>query len=55
MFILLNFALLLIILAKYGAPAARKVAQDRHDQIKSALDEAAKLRDEAAKKLKDSI
>ena len=48
-----NFALLLIILAKYGAPAARKVAQDRHDQIKSALDEAAKLRDEAAKKLKD--
>ena len=51
--LLANFALLLIILAKYGAPAARKVARDRHDQIKSALDEAAKLRDEAAKKLKD--
>jgi len=51
--LLANFALLLVILAKYGAPAARKVAQDRHDQIKSALDEAAKLRDEAAKKLED--
>ncbi len=50
---LLNFALLLLILAKYGAPAARKVARDRHDQIKSALDEAQKLRDEAAQKLKD--
>jgi len=48
-----NFALLLLILAKYGAPAARKVAETRHDQIKSALDEAAKLRDEAAQKLKD--
>jgi F-type H+-transporting ATPase subunit b len=50
-FMLLNFGLLLLILAKWGAPAARKLAQDRHDQIKSALDEAAQLRDQAQKKL----
>jgi len=47
----LNFLILLVILAKYGRPAARKVAEERHDQIKTALDEAAKLRDEAARKL----
>jgi F-type H+-transporting ATPase subunit b len=51
LFALLNFGLLLLILAKYGAPVARKAAEERHDQIKSALDEAAKLRDAAAKKL----
>jgi F-type H+-transporting ATPase subunit b len=51
LFMLLNFGLLLLILAKYGGPAARKLAQERHDQIKVALDEAAKLRDQAAKKL----
>ena len=50
-FLLVNFALLLIILAKYGAPAARKLAEDRHDQIKTALDDAARLRDQAAAKL----
>jgi F-type H+-transporting ATPase subunit b len=50
-FMLLNFGLLLLILAKFGGPAARKLAQERHDQIKTALDEAAKLRDAAAKKL----
>jgi F-type H+-transporting ATPase subunit b len=50
-FMLLNFALLLLILAKFGGPQARKLAQERHDQIKVALDEAAKLRDQAAKKL----
>ena len=50
-FLLLNFALLLIILGKYGAPVARKLAEDRHDQIKNAIDEAAKLRDQAAAKL----
>ena len=48
---LLNFGILLLILAKWGGPVARKLAQDRHDQIKSALDEAAKLRDQAATKL----
>ena len=51
LFMLLNFGLLLLILAKYGGPAARKLAQERHDQIKTALDEAAKLRDQAQQKL----
>jgi len=50
-FMLLNFGLLLIILAKYGGPAASKIAAERSDQIKTALDEAAKLRDAAEKKL----
>ena len=50
-FMVLNFAILLIILIKYGAPPARKASVDRHDQIKTALDEAAKLRQEAANKL----
>ena len=48
---LLNFGVLLLILAKWGGPAARKVAQERHDAIKTALDEAAKLREQAAQKL----
>jgi F0F1-type ATP synthase membrane subunit b/b' len=52
-FMLINFALLLLILAKWGRPAARRIAETRHEQIKSALDEAKKLRDEAAKKLSD--
>ena len=50
-FMFLNFGLLLIILAKYGGPVAGKLARDRHDQIKTALEEAAKLRDQAQKKL----
>lgn len=50
-FMILNFAVLLVLLSKYGGPAARKVAHERHDQIKSALDEAAKLRKQAADKL----
>ena len=49
--LLANFAILLVILAKYGRPAARKLAEERHDQIKNALDEAKQLRDAAAKKL----
>jgi F0F1-type ATP synthase membrane subunit b/b' len=48
---LLNFGLLLVILGKYGAPVARKLAQERHDQIKTALDDAAKLREQAQQKL----
>ena len=52
-FMLLNFGILLLILAKFGGPAARKLAAERHDQIKSALDEAAKLREQAAKKLSE--
>jgi F0F1-type ATP synthase membrane subunit b/b' len=50
-FVLINFAILLGLLAWFGGPAARKLAQERHDEIKTALDEAAKLRDQAAKKL----
>jgi F-type H+-transporting ATPase subunit b len=50
---LLNFSVLGFILLKYLWPAGKKVAADRHDQIKSALDEAAQLRDAAAKKLAD--
>jgi F-type H+-transporting ATPase subunit b len=50
-FMVLNFAILLGILVWKGKPAAQKLAADRHDQIKSALDEAAKLRKEAADKL----
>ena len=50
-FMLINFGILLVILGKYGAPAARKLAESRHDEIKGALDEAAKLRDDAKAKL----
>ncbi len=50
-FMVINFVLLLALLAKWGGPAARKIAADRHDQIKTALDEAAKLRKQAADKL----
>jgi len=50
-FMILNFAVLLAILSKYGGPAAKKIAAERHDQIKTALDEAAKLRKQAADKL----
>lgn len=50
-FMLLNFGILLLILGKFGGPAARKLAQQRHDQIKTALDEAAKLREQAQNKL----
>lgn len=50
---LVNFGLMLFILAKFGGPAARKTAEDRSDQIKTALEEAARLRQEAAAKLAD--
>ena len=50
-FMLLNFGILLLILGKFGGPIAGKLARDRHDQIKTALDEAAKLRDQAQQKL----
>lgn len=50
-YMVLNFALLLFILMKYGGPAAKNAAASRHDQIKTALDEAAKLREQAAAKL----
>jgi F-type H+-transporting ATPase subunit b len=50
-YMVLNFVLLLLILMKWGGPAAKKASVDRHDQIKTALDEAAKLREQAANKL----
>lgn len=50
-FMVLNFLLLLGILVWKGKPAAVQMAAERHDQIKSALDEAAKLRQQAADKL----
>ena len=50
-YMVLNFAVLLFILMKFGGPVAKKTAAERHDQIKTALDEAAKLRQQAADKL----
>jgi len=47
----LNFVVLLAVLAKWGWPVASKLAADRHDQIKNALEEAAALRKKAADKL----
>jgi len=47
----LNFVILMFILVKFGKPAAKKLASERHDQIKTALDEAAKLRKQAQDKL----
>lgn len=47
----LNFVILMFILLKFGKPAAKKLASERHDQIKTALDEAAKLRQQAQDKL----
>jgi F-type H+-transporting ATPase subunit b len=51
MFMLINFGLFLALLGWKGWPAARKLAEERHDEIKDALDEAAKLRDQAKHKL----
>lgn len=50
-FMLINFGLLLILLGKFASPAARKLAEERHDLIKNALDEAAKLRKQATERL----
>ena len=50
-FMLINFGLFLLILAKYLAPAGTKVSKERHDLIKTALDEAAALRAQAQAKL----
>lgn len=51
LFVLFNFAILLAILAKWGWPVAQNIAKDRHELIKTALDEAAQLRKKAADKL----
>jgi F0F1-type ATP synthase membrane subunit b/b' len=50
-FMLLNFGILLIILAKFGGPVAAKSARERSEQISTALEEAAKLREQAQNKL----
>jgi F-type H+-transporting ATPase subunit b len=50
-FVVLNFVVLLSLLAWKGKPVVEKLAADRHDQIKTALDEAAKLRKQAADRL----
>lgn len=50
-FMVLNFVILMGILLWKLRPAGHQVARERHDQIKSALDEAAKLRQQAADKL----
>jgi F-type H+-transporting ATPase subunit b len=50
-FMIVNFAVLMAILAWKLRPAAHQVARERHDTIKTALDEAAKLRQQAADKL----
>jgi F-type H+-transporting ATPase subunit b len=52
-FMVLNFLLLFGLLAWKGGPIARKTAEERHDQIKNALDEAAKLREQAQSKLSE--
>jgi F-type H+-transporting ATPase subunit b len=52
-FVLINFAILLALLLKIGWPLAQKTARERHDLIKTALDEAARLRQQAADKLAD--
>jgi len=46
-----NFLIVVWILWKYGSPAARKMAETRSDQIRDALEEAGRLRDQAKAKL----
>jgi len=48
---LVNFAILLLILLKWFRPMARRVAKERHDLIQTALDDATALRTQAAQKL----
>lgn len=50
-FVLFNFAILLGLLAWKLWPVGQKVAVERHDLIKSALEEAARLRTQAADRL----
>lgn len=51
LFMLFNFAILLGLIAWKGLPIGRGIMAERHDLIKNALDEAAKLRKQAADKL----
>jgi F-type H+-transporting ATPase subunit b len=50
-FMVFNFAVLMGLLVWKGKPAVQQLARERHDQIKTALDEAAKLRKMAEDKL----
>ncbi|MGE0547980.1 MAG: hypothetical protein AB7O24_24815 [Kofleriaceae bacterium] len=50
---ILNFAIFLGLLAWKLRPAANTMAAERHDQIKNALEEAARLRQQAADKLSE--
>lgn len=49
---LLNFGVLLFILIWFGGRAMNKSLRARHDQLKGDINEAARLRDEAAQKFK---
>jgi F-type H+-transporting ATPase subunit b len=50
-FVLINFGLVLILLGKKAGPIATSMASTRSDEIKTALDEAARLRNAAKDKL----
>jgi F-type H+-transporting ATPase subunit b len=49
---LLNFGVLLFILIWFGGRAMNKSLRARHEQLKGDINEAARLRDEAAQKFK---
>jgi len=49
--VLINFGIILVILGWKAGPVAREMAAKRSDEIKTALDEAARLRQQAQEKL----
>ncbi len=51
--VLVNFGIILFVLGWKVGPMARQMAEKRSDDIKGALDEAARLRDEAKAKLEE--
>jgi F-type H+-transporting ATPase subunit b len=48
----LNFAVLMFILVRFGGPAINKVLRARHDQLKVDLEEAKRLRTEAEERFR---
>ena len=50
---LLNFAAFLFILGRYAGPSMKKAVRDRHERIKHDLQEGARLRAEAQKKVEE--
>jgi F-type H+-transporting ATPase subunit b len=50
---LVNFAIFMFVLIKFAGPKLSAFLRDRHIAIKSALDEGARLREEARQKLED--